>query len=169
MLTVLSVIISCWVPSVMFFFCSAEELLVGGPWRMFCSGFHRWKPWSAVQCGLSPAVAVGWPGLQCPTAQRCPGLAPPRPAVHHHCGLAHHSPAASVSRPGASGEVIHRRKHQVSIYSTHKLEGKSWNCWFTFSRAHKKVVGWCLGSVKAWVRSGLQGLSEVALGSPDLV
>ena len=111
--------ISCWVPSVMFF-CSAENLLVGGPWRMFCSGFHRWKLWSAVQCGLSPAVAVGWPGLQCPTAQRCPGLAPPRPAVHHHCGLAHHSPAASVSRPGASGEVIHRRKHQVSIYSTHK-------------------------------------------------
>ena len=84
----------------------------------------QWVPslklWSAVQCGLSPAVAIGWPGLQCPTAQRCPGLAPPRPAVHHHCGLAHHSPAASVSRPGASGEVIHRRKHQVSIYSTHK-------------------------------------------------
>ena len=169
MLRVLSVIISCWVPSVMFFFvqqknCWSEDL--GG-----CSAVGSIVGSSGLQCSAAWALQKPLGGLVC-SAQRPNGalvwlLQDQRSTTIAASHTTRLQPQSVGRGPPEKSSTVESTRSPYIPHINRRVRVE-----IVDSRFHepiKKVVGWCLGSVKAWVRSGLQGLSEVALGSPDLV
>ena len=163
MLRVLSVIISCWVPSVMFFFvqqknCWSEDLggcsvvgsIVGSPGLQCSAAWALQKPLGGLVCSAQrPNGALVWL-LQ---DQRSTTIAASHTTRLQPQSVGRGPPEKSSTVESTRSPYIPHINWRVRVEIVDSR----------FQEPIKKVDGWCLGNVKAWVRSGLQGLSEVAL------